>query len=256
MLSKKIAKILGRDLAIRQKSGLSVIRVKTKEEGLSLAKEVIYKVVDKKTLLFLSGGTTPKPLYELLSKEKKLKVGAVALVDERYGEVNHPNSNEKMIREAGLVSYIQNLNVRFYPILENKDFEKTAKDYDETVRLLLSKFPKSVGIFGMGNDGHTAGIAPNKDYFTNPLFGKDQENLFVSYFDDGKNFQTGFGKRITLTFKAMEMLDFLIILAFGENKKMAFSEMFKQGTLEEIPSRFYLKPSIAKKTLLITDQKV
>ncbi|MFH1833340.1 MAG: 6-phosphogluconolactonase [Candidatus Levyibacteriota bacterium] len=239
-----------------KKEGVSILTADNIQQELQSAKEILYGVIDKKTVLFLSGGSTPKALYEEIAREKILKPGAVALVDERYGEINHPDSNEKMIRETGFVSYLQSSNVRFYPILENKDFEKTVKDYDETVRLLLSKFPKSVGIFGMGNDGHTAGIAPNKDNFVNPLFGKDQENLFVSCFDDGNTFQTGFGKRITLTFKAMEMFDFLIIFVFGSSKKNALSLMFKQGSLEEIPSRFYLKPEISKKTLLITDQKV
>jgi 6-phosphogluconolactonase/glucosamine-6-phosphate isomerase/deaminase len=35
-------------------------------------------------VLFLSGGSTPKTLYEILAKEQKLKAGAVALIDERF----------------------------------------------------------------------------------------------------------------------------------------------------------------------------
>lgn len=222
---------------IFKKEGVSVLIACDVQKGLQAAKEIIYKNVDERTVLFLSGGSTPKPLYEEIAREKKLKAGAVALVDERYGEVNHTDSNEKMIRETGLVD--------FYPILENKGMEETARDYEKTIQSLFSQFPKKVGIFGMGDDGHTAGIAPNID----------QGNSLVSYFDDGKpGFK--FGKRITLTFKAMEKFDYLIILAFGSAKKNAFDLMFKKGSLKEIPSRFYLKPEIANKTLLITDQKI
>lgn len=244
-----------------KKLGLSVIKVKTKGEGLSLAKEVIYKVADKKTLLFLSGGTTPKPLYELLSKEKKLKVGAVALVDERYGEVNHPDSNEKMIADTGFVYYLKSQKIPFYPILRRKSLyshpKGVASEYQETVRELLSNFSQCVAILGIGLDGHTAGIAPNRPDFKNPLFEKSAQEFLVLGFCDPKGIaEGGFGPRITLTFNALSKIDLLLILAFGENKKGALLRMFKKGSIEEIPARFYLKPSIAKKTLLITDQKV
>lgn len=233
----------------REKSGLNLVKVKTKDEGLSLAKKILYKLIDQKTVLFLSGGTTPGPLYKSLSKEKNLKVGAVALVDERYGEPFHKESNERMIKDTGFLSCLEDVNVRFYAALKKgKDLAKTAKDYDKTVRYLLFSFPKSVGIFGIGSDGHTAGIAPNRKNF--------QKDLFVSYFDDGKDFKSGFGKRITLTFKAMQLIDVLMVLAFGESKKIALEKMFSEGSLEETPARFFKKEKIAEKTLLITDQKV
>lgn len=232
------------------------ILVKNSEEGIDLAKKKLYEIVDQQTLLFLSGGSTPKSLYESLAIEASLKAGAVAMVDERFGKPGHPFSNEKMIKETGLLSYLSNYNIRFYPILKGKDFESTAREYDELVRSLIFSFPKSIGIFGMGEDGHTAGIAPNKKDFQNPLFKKEQENLFVSHFDDGLDFESGFGKRITITFRAMEGLDILIVLVFGKNKKRALWKKFKDGFIEEIPARFFTRPEISSKTLLITDQKI
>lgn len=241
------------------KAGLSVIKVKTKDEGLSLAKEIIYQAVDKKTLLFLSGGTTPKPLYELLSKEKKLKVGAVALVDERYGEPFHKNSNERMIKDTGLLSYLKKKNIPFYPILKSLALHPmgVALKYEETVKELLLNFSKQVAVLGIGPDGHTAGIAPKRPYFKNPLFEKSAKNFLVLEFCDPKGIKEGgFGPRITLTFNALSKIGLLLILAFGENKKGALLRMFKKGPIEEIPARFYLKPEISQKTLLITDQKI
>ena len=104
---------------------------------------------------------------------------------------------------------------------------------------------------GIGADGHTAGIAPNRNDFTNPIFG-DKSSL-VSYFDD-KN--ESFKQRITLTFKALEQMDTLIVIALGEEKKKALEQMFTLGSLEEIPARFLNQKGIYKKTILITDQNV
>ncbi|MDP3987782.1 MAG: 6-phosphogluconolactonase [Candidatus Levybacteria bacterium] len=232
------------------------VLVENSKVGIEVAKERLYKIVDRKTVLFLSGGSTPKTLYEILSKEGKIKPGAVAMVDERYGEPFHPQSNDKMIKETGFVQYLKNQNIAFYPILQkDKSQEQTSNDYDENVRYLLTFFPKSAAILGIGKDGHTAGIAPNRKDFTNLIF--QQKNLFVSEFSDSKNMEEGgFGKRITITFDALSKIDFLIILAFGENKKKALGLMFKDGSIEEVPARFFTRPEISSKTLLITDQKV
>ncbi len=232
------------------------IRVENSQKGIEAAKDRLYKIVDRKTVLFLSGGSTPKTLYEILSKEGKIKPGAVVMVDERYGEPFHHQSNEKMIKETRLVQYLKNQNIAFYPILQKEKLqEQTSKDYDENVRYLLTFFPKSAAILGIGEDGHTAGIAPNRKDFTNPIF--QQKNLFVSEFSDSKNMEEGgFGKRITITFDALSKIDFLIILAFSESKKKALGLMFKDGSIEEVPARFFTRPEISSKTLLITDQKV
>ena len=131
-------------------------------EGLDAAKKVLYKNVDDRTVLFLSGGSTPKFLYQTLAKEKKLKVGAVAMVDERFGSPFHQNSNEKMINDTGFLSYIESENISFYGILKDRLLEETAKDYDKVVQTLFKKFQKRVAILGIGEDGHTASLPAGK----------------------------------------------------------------------------------------------
>lgn len=241
---------------ISQRDNLKLLQVVNSGEGLGLAKKIIYDNTDPKTVLFLSGGSTPKQLYETFAKEAQLKIGAAAVIDERYGLPYHDNSNEKMMRESGLLSYLQTQNIAFYPVLKDGSREQVVSDYDETTRYLFSSFPKSIGILGIGTDGHTAGIAPNREGFISPIFNGDQ-NVLVSSFKDNKSMQEGgFGERITLTFKGLENLDFILILAFGENKKEAFKKMFTEGSIEQIPARFFLLPQISQKTLLITDQKI
>ena len=50
------------------------------------------------------------------------------------------------------------------------------------------------------------------------------------------------------------MLDFLLVLVFGKDKREALRLVFKDGSEDDIPGRFYKRPEIAKKTLIITDQ--
>ena len=42
----------------------------------------------------------------------------------------------------------------------------------------------------------------------------------------------------------------------GIAEKEALKKAFTQGSLEEIPARFYQQREIAKKTIFITDQKI
>lgn len=253
------------------------IFVPTIEVGVEKAKKVIYEQVDRKTVLFLSGGSSPKPLYQSLALDKTLHPAAVAFVDERYGNPMHDTSNEKMIRRTGLITYIAGEHIPMYPILqENLSREKTAEKYDEVVRKLFFNIPRSVAIVSIGVDGHTAGIAPNREDFINPLFpssslrGVTEErrgNLngiashafamtgsdLVGSFDDA----TGpFKERITLTFQALSMIDHLILWVFGQEKRHALGKIFTQGLLEETPGRFYNQQDISEKVTLITDLSI
>lgn len=233
---------------------MQVIVVKNQDQGIERAKETLYEQVDNKSVLFLSGGKTPQPLYEQLAKEKIIKPAAVALIDERYGEPLHDNSNERMIAETGLLGYFRTQKIPVHLILrKGKSPEEIASEYDEMVRRLFFHFPKSVGILGIGSDGHTAGIAPNRKDFTNPLFDRSQKHLFVSSFVDPSG---SFGTRVTLTFAGLSLLDSFIVLTFGKEKAKALRTSFTPGELEKIPARFFMTDDIAKKALFITDQRV
>lgn len=238
--------------------GLSFLTVPDPESGITFSKELLYKIVNPKTVLFLSGGSTPKPLYELLAKEARIHPGAAALVDERQGKPMHADSNERMLFDTGLLGYFEKANIAWYRILkENADRVQITQDYDETVRFLTFQFAKSVALMGIGADGHTAGIAPNRQRFHNPLFDMRERERYVSSFADPIEMEKGgFGERITITFAGLSQMDCFLVLVFGENKKEALEKMLLDGLEEDIPARFYTRSDIAKKTVIITDQEV
>lgn len=223
------------------------IAVSSDLAGLELTKNKIYEIVDRKTVLFLSGGKTPTPLYKKFAKEKIIKPGAVAVVDERWGKLMHRASNEKMIKDAGFWDYLKTKGVPFYGVLENKSLAETAKDYDETVRYLLKWFPKSVAILGMGGDGHIASLPPENEKL------KVKSEKFVEEFDD---FPAEQKERISLTFNALSQMDNIFLLVFGNDKKKGLKLLFEDGPIEEVPARFLNISPVSQRTLLITDQKI
>lgn len=232
---------------------MQLILVDSMDKGIERAKDALYDQVDNKTVLFLSGGRTPRQLYEVLAKEKVIKPAAVGMSDERFGKPMHENSNEKMVQDSGLLPYLESKKIPFYSMLyEGIDRVQAAKAYDEEVRDLFFKFPKSVGILGIGTDGHTASIMPNREDFIDPLFDPARKYLYVSEINDPKKY----GERLTMTFAGLSLLDYVIVFVFGSDKKEAMKKIFTPGSLEEIPGRFFHEPDIAKKTLFITDQKV
>lgn len=233
--------------------GITVCSVKNQVDGIVLAKGLLYELVDRKTALYLSGGSM-RSLYEVLAKEETIIPGAVGLIDERFGPPMHANSNEKMIKESGFLRYLQMLDIPFYSVLQSKkDREEAADAYDEKVRSLQSTFQKQIGLIGIGPDGHISSVIPNRKDFHNPWFDPERQHLLVSEFDDPNS---KYKERVGMTFLGLSMLDSVIILAFGEQKKEALDLLFETGKEEDLPARFFKRPEIADKTVLITDQPV
>jgi len=221
------------------KDNVEIIRCKDKKEASEKALELLSKAVDKDTLLFLSGGTSPDLLYQLIARDKKLRPGAIALIDERYGLPMHENSNEKMIESTGLVRHLNNEGIPYFKILKEDNMDIVAEQYEQTIQKLFKKFPKKLAVMGIGSDGHTAGIKPGLDY--------DHSRWVVAYDD----INGPFGKRITLTFEALNEVNEFIIIVFGENKRAILEKMFQEQDIKSLPAAFYAKNSA--KVIILTD---
>lgn len=217
----------------------TVITVENQKEGTEVAKDIIYDLCGRDTVLFLSGGKTPKPLYEVLAKEKKLKVGALAMVDERWGLPMHPNSNERMITNTGLFKYARSANIPIYLELKRGlEITEATKQYNEIIEYLFNNFPERIAILGIGSDGHIASIPPILN---------DLNHLSESFVMEIKDFPGEIKERITLTLNAISKMDLIIILAFGKEKR---------GGIKIAIKTFFSEKTISIKTILITDQKL
>jgi 6-phosphogluconolactonase len=109
--------------------------------------------------LLVSGGSTPKPLFEKLSSFnipwEKIKV---ALCDERWIDKNHKDSNEKLVRDSLLVNFAK--KATFISMYQEYIDIEYAQDVCSNI-YEKELFPFDVLILGMGNDGHTASLFPN-----------------------------------------------------------------------------------------------
>lgn len=211
----------------------------------------IFFNVSLQTVVYLSGGSTPMPLYKLIAKQKLFHPGAVAMVDERYGMMGHDKSNELMMRGTGLLDYLEEEKIPFYPMLTEVSLEETVRVYDETLRFLHTNYPRHVGLLGMGADGHIAGMVPQSSEFRiqhSELF--NSQDLVIGYQDEKM------GKRITQTFHALSLMDEIFVLVLGEEKKHALQLMQEEGSIDEVPARFLVAPEISPKVTIITDQKI
>lgn len=238
-------------------SQLEIITVLDKEEGSIKAAECLSNSVDKDTLLLLSGGTSPDRLYEILAHQDDFQPGAVALVDERFGKPGHKDSNKYMIEQTGLFADFKRKQVPTATILISEEFklEETSALYNVKVKKYIDELPKVVAIMGVGSDGHTAGILPNKERFSNPVFEKEFAGKLVGHFEDPYGEHK---ERVTLTPFGLAHVDTFIILAFGQGKKQVLTRLINgHESIEELPAMIFQQlAKEGKRAVLITDQPV
>jgi 6-phosphogluconolactonase len=129
------------------------------------------KTIEKKPFsVALSGGSTPKLLYELLGSPTfggRVRWTNVHLfqVDERCVPPDDPQSNYRMIRQALLASAPLPEENFHRMAAERPEREQSAREYAEELARVLKpapgEFPRLDLIFlGMGPDGHTASLFP------------------------------------------------------------------------------------------------
>ena len=187
--------------------------------------------------LLVSGGSTPAPLYEALSRTelnwKKIKI---ALVDERWVDQEHSASNEALIRRTLLIN-----NAKAAEFTGMKTAARTAKagqsETEENYRKLPQPF--SLAIVGMGPDGHTASLFPHAKGLTDAL--KPNSEQITAAISATQSEVTGPNtERLTLTASALMKTDRVIILFTGEDKLAVFSAAQKEGPVEDMPIRALL----------------
>jgi 6-phosphogluconolactonase/glucosamine-6-phosphate isomerase/deaminase len=155
----------------------------------------------------------------------------VGLTDERYGSVGHKDSNWQQ-----LVDMHANLaKVSLMPVLIGKSLEATvdeyAKNFEMKVKSLRAANGIVVAMFGIGADGHIAGILPNTE-------AAESEQLVAGY-------KAGPYIRITLTFKALEMIDTAYAFVFSggsTTKEITMQKLVHEDAdLDEQPAQILKK---------------
>ncbi len=160
---------------------------------------------------------------------------SVILTDERYGKPGHGDENWQQLLDAGFTLP----GTQLYRVLTGDDRQTTTKLFAEKLHQLLDKTDYSVGLFGIGPDGHTAGIKPNSPAVTSEDYAAD----FT-----GDDFE-----RITMTAPAIASLNEAVIAAFGEAKFPTLSRLIREDIPPNDQPAQFLK--LVDKCTLFTDYK-
>jgi 6-phosphogluconolactonase len=166
----------------------------------------------------LSGGSTPKALYSLLTTDRDLNARVpwqkidFFFGDERHVPPDHADSNYRMAYEAMFSRAPVSLDRVFRMRGEYKETEKAAAEYDQTLReyfhLSAGELPRfDLVMLGMGPDGHTASLFPG----TRAL--EEHQRLVTSNWV-GK-FYT---HRITMTAPVLNNAACVMFMAHGQDK--------------------------------------
>lgn len=155
----------------------------------------------------VSGGSTPKRLYELLGEQLPADVTWV-LVDERFVPDGDPQSNAAMIERTLFARGISPRWLRFDTSLPDAAASARAFEMRWDIDTL------DMVILGCGDDGHTASLFPDT-----PVVDVDDRiasEVFVPQLDQW---------RVTLTMPVIRAAKLRIVLATGESKRRVIEEV-------------------------------
>jgi 6-phosphogluconolactonase/glucosamine-6-phosphate isomerase/deaminase len=181
---------------------------------------------DKKVLWIISGGSNISIEATIMRQldQNKTKNLKIILGDERYGQKNHKDSNEKQLEDKGFIPG----NAEFIPILIEKSVEETVSNFGQNIDKLTLWADYVIGQFGIGDDGHTSGVLPNSS-------GVTAGGNVVSY--RGPDFL-----RITMTLHAIEKINKAYVFCYGQNKLSALNNLRnKTNDISNLPCLVFYK---------------
>lgn len=202
---------------------------------------------DKPYFIALSGGNTPKRLYEIMNEQlisSNLQFNnhlGIIQIDERWYNKHHDRSNQHMISNTlKLVDQLEH----YYPIPTTDTYptaEDAVPDYETTLKEIISYYDIiNLGIFGMGQDGHTASLFPE-----DPILEDLTNNFVVSgYVESQKEY------RITLTPSFFQHIKQKIFIITGAEKGSIFRDALKTKKSKVFP----ILLAIDNQSLVFLDQ--
>jgi len=179
-----------------------------------------------KATLLVSGGNTPKPLFEKLSNiDFSWDKVTIALVDERWIENTNCQSNENLVREYLLKNFAAKAKfIGMY--ISNKEAVDCEVDCSNRYKEF---FPFDVVVLGMGTDGHTASLFPENPKLKE-AFDLNKETLCISIEP-----QTAPYTRMSLTLRAILSAKKLYLHMEGNEKLKVFQDAFKNTDIYKTP---------------------
>jgi 6-phosphogluconolactonase/glucosamine-6-phosphate isomerase/deaminase len=188
------------------------------DDGVAdLTERLVRELAGGKRVLWLASGGSNIPssvqIMDNISSGHSKNL-SVSLIDERYGEPGHSESNWAQLMQAGF----KGKQATLLPVLRpGLSFGQTAKAYEELIEKAFAANDVAIAQLGIGPDGHVAGILPGSP-------AAEEKTALVAGYDAPPL------KRLTLTFVALRHITAAYVFAFGEPKREALAAL-REGTL-------------------------
>ena len=174
--------------------------------------------------LALSGGSTPRRLYELLAdpeKEFRSQLDWARThffwTDERFVPPDHADSNFRMTNEA-MLSKVGVPQENIHRVMtESSNPEKVAEEYSRDIRSFFKpqNLPRfDLILLGVGTDGHTASLFPETNAVT-----ETQKLVAAIWVKKLESF------RITMTLPVLNNAKSVVFLVSGSDKARIVDEV-------------------------------
>ncbi len=167
----------------------------------------------------LSGGETPKPMYELLGQDpvrQRMPWDRVQWIfgDERFVPASSPASNYGMAR-AAFLSHVPVPEKNVHPVpTEGIKLDEAARQYEATLQSLygadtlrIDRPLLDVTLLGLGPDGHTASLLPGQPVLS-------EFKRWVAPVPHGRP-----QPRLSLTYPALDSSRIVAFLVAGDAKR-------------------------------------
>lgn len=199
------------------------------------------------TTLFVSGGSTPAPLYEGLARALlPWDCINIALVDERWVSGDDPSSNEGLVRatllrEQAAASKFTGMK-NAHP-LQGDDAAAVAA-CNRAYKALPK--PWSAALLGMGPDGHTASLFPNASHLQEVL---DAKTICAAVHAPAGGVAGEHTARMTMTPHALLQCEHLFLLITGRDKRLVYEKARVTKDHSALPVSIFLQQSAVPLTV-------
>ncbi len=177
--------------------------------------------------LLVSGGSTPKRLFELISYEPiEWNKVTVSLVDERFLPNGHADQNGELLKEFLLKNQASRAN--YIPLVFD------PSDIENNLKMAISAFenirrPFTVVVLGMGIDGHTASLFPDSPMLDTAM-NKGSSEVLLNITTPSSPYS-----RITFTRKVLLDAKNLFLHYYGNEKKKILDSVLDSINQDKFP---------------------
>jgi len=205
---------------------LRFVRTTPEEAVVAVADALATELLaGKKVLWLISGGSNTEWQIASLDNVRRRQISVERLtilpIDERFGPWGHADSNMQRFRAGARLDEEQLVDI----LDRGLSLHQTADYYGKTAQDLFGWSDVVIGQFGIGSNGHTAGIQPHSPAVT------DAEVWAVGF--EWTDYQ-----RLTLTPFALSQIDQAVALVFWPDKVTALRDL-QAGSkpLDDVPAR-------------------